>query len=149
MYVDGVHHLVMLVDDVPNGESYYKELFDLEVLFREAALDGEPGTVPDEVSWDEALGKGVTPYMSFLGRDEFYVAVAGSEGQQGTGRLDHIALAVDDEAFEAITERADSLGCDVEENAPHHRVFRDRYNVEWELNAKARPPGQAFEEFDL
>lgn len=149
MYIDGVHHLVLLVDDVPNGESYYRELFDLEVLFREGALDGEPGTVPDEVSWDEALDGGVTPYMSFLGQDELYVAVASAEGQQGTGRLDHIALAVDDEAFEAITEHADSLGCDVEENAPHHRVFLDRYNVEWELNAKPRPPGQAFEELDL
>lgn len=149
MYVDGVHHLVLLVDDVPNGESYYRELFDLTVLFREAALDGEPGTVPEEVSWDEALDGGVTPYMSFLGRDEFYVAVASAEGQQGTGRLDHIALAVDEEAFDVITERADSLGCDVEENAPHHRVFLDRYNVKWELNAKPRPPGRAFDELDL
>lgn len=149
MYIDGVHHLVLLVDEVPNGESYYEALFNLEVLFREGALDGEPGTVPDDVSWEEALERGVTPYMSFLGRDELYLAVAGAEDQQGTGRLDHIALAVDNEAFDAITERADSFGCDVEENAPHHRVFLDRYNVEWELNAKPRPPGRAFKEIDL
>ncbi|WP_336361775.1 VOC family protein [Haladaptatus sp. ZSTT2] len=149
MHVNGVHHLVLLVDDVPGGESYYKELFDLELLFREAALDGEPGTVPDDLSWDEALREGVTPYMSFLGRDEFYLAVAGASDQQGTGRLDHIALAVDEEAFDAITERANTLGCNVEENAPHHRIFLDRYDVEWELNAKPRPPGQAFDELDL
>ncbi|XVH33417.1 VOC family protein (plasmid) [Haloferacaceae archaeon DSL9] len=149
MVIDGVHHLVLLVDHVPDGESYYKELFDLEVLFREAALNGEPGTVPDDVSWDDALDRGVTPYMSFLGRDEFYVAVGRAENQRGTGRLDHIALAVDEEAFDVITERAVSLGCDVEENAPHHRVFRDKYDVEWELNAKPRPPGRAFDELDL
>ncbi|USZ72228.1 VOC family protein [Natronosalvus halobius] len=138
MHVNGVHHFVLLVDDVPDGESYYKELFDLEVLFREAALDGEPGIVPEDVSWDEALDRGVTPYMSFLGRDEFYVAVGGASDQQGTGRLDHIALAVDEEAFDAITDRANALRCDVEENAPHHQVFLDRYDIEWELNAK--PP---------
>lgn len=149
MYVDGVHHLVLMVDSVPDGESYYRELFDLEVLFREAALEGEPGTVPEEVTWEEALDSGATPSMSFLGRDEFYVAVAGVGGRAGTGRVDHIALAVDDEALDAITQRATSLGCDVEENAPHHRVFVDEYDVEWELNANPRPPGQAFEELDL
>lgn len=149
MHINGVHHLVLLVDDVPDGESYYRELFNLEVLFREAALDDEPGTVPENVTWNEALNRGVTPYMSFLGRDEFYMAVASAAAQQGTGRLDHIALAVDDRAFDVITERADSLGCDVEENAPHHRIFTDRYDVEWELNAKQRPPDQAFDELDL
>ncbi|WP_254547202.1 VOC family protein [Halomarina pelagica] len=149
MYVNGVHHLVLSVDDVPDGESYYRELFDLAVLFREAGIDGDPGTVPDDVSWEEAINRGVTPYMSFLGRDEFYMAVADISDQQGTGRLDHIALAVDDEAFDEITERADSLGCNVEENAPHHRVFLDRYDVEWELNANPRPPERAFDELDL
>lgn len=149
MRVDGVHHLVLLIDDVPSGESYYGELFDLEVLFREGALDGEPGTVPEGVSWDEALAAGVTPYMSFLGRNEFYLAVAGAEDERGIGRFDHVALAVDEEALEAITERAAARGCDVEENAPHHWVFVDRYGVEWELNAKPRPPGRAFDELEL
>lgn len=149
MEIDGVHHLVLLVDDVPAGESYYRELFELDVLFREAALDGEPGTVPEGVSWDAALEQGVTPYMSFLGRDEFYLAVAGAAGHAGTGRLDHVALAVDDEAFDAVTENATELDCDVEENAPHHRVFIDNYDVEWELNAKPRPPGRAFDELNL
>ncbi|AJF24460.1 hypothetical protein SG26_01380 [Haloarcula sp. CBA1115] len=149
MHIDGIHHLVLLVDDVQKGESYYRELFDLEVHFREGTLDGEPGTVPEEVSWEEALDEGVTPYMSFLGRDGFHVAVANAKGQQDTGRLDHIALAVDDDAFEAITEHADSLGCDVKENASHHRVFLDRYNVKWELNEKPRPPGPAFTELDV
>lgn len=149
MHIDGLHHVVLLVDDVPDGESYYQELFDLDVLFREASLAGEPGTVPDHVTWTEAIDEGVTPLMSFLGRDEFFMAVAGANGQEGTGRLEQIALAVDDEAFERITERAESLGCEVEENAPHHRIFVDRNDVEWELNAKPRPPGRAFDEFDL
>jgi catechol 2,3-dioxygenase-like lactoylglutathione lyase family enzyme len=149
MHVDGVHHLVLLVDDVPAAESYYRELFDLDVLFREGTLDGEAGTVPDGVSWDDALDGGVTPRMSFLGRETLSVAVANGADQQGTGRLDHIALAVDEDALDDITDRAESLGCDVTENAPHHRVFVDENGVEWELNASARPPGRAFAELDL
>lgn len=164
MELRGLHHLVLLVDDVPVDEAYYRELFDLELLFREGALDGEPGTVPEAVDWDEALAKGVTPYMSFLGRDEFFLAVAQADGEAAdghdadsqeadsettTGRVDHVALAVDERAFEAITERAEELGSDVERNAAHHRTFRDRLGIEWELNAKPRPPGRAFEPLDI
>lgn len=149
MELRGLHHLVLLVDDVPSGEDHYRALFDLDVLFREGAQDGDPGTVPDEVSWKEARAAGVTPYMSFLGRDDCFLAVAPADGQTGTGRVDHIALAVDEGAFEAVAERAEGMGYAVAENAPHHRTFTDDYGVEWELNAKARPPGRAFDPLEI
>lgn len=149
MGITGLHHLVLLVDDVPAGEAYYRDLFDAEVLFREAALDGDPGTLPEETSWDEALAAGVDPYMSFLGAGDFYLAVAAADGDASKGMVDHVALAVDDAAFESITANAEALGCEVTENAPHHRLFADRYGFEWELNAKPRPPGEAFEPLDV
>lgn len=73
------------------------------------ALDDEPGTVPEDISWNEAQDRGVTPSTSVLERDEFFGAIAGTEGPQGTDRLDHIVLAGDDEAFDAITDNAHSL----------------------------------------
>lgn len=149
MGIQGLHHLVLLVDDIPEEEAYYRELFSMEVLFREGALDGTPGTVPEDVGWDEALSKGVTPYMSFLGRDDFFLAVASADQETTTGRVDHVALAVDESAFESITERAEALGCNVEQNAPHHRILQDKLGFEWELNAKPRPPGQAFEPLEI
>ncbi|WP_231190269.1 VOC family protein [Haladaptatus sp. DYF46] len=149
MGISGVHHLVLLVDDVPDGEAYYQELFDMDVLFREGTLNGEPGTVPDTVTWDEALAKDVTPYMSFLGRNDFFLAVAEADKHTTERQVDHVALDVDEESFEAITSRAESLGCEVERNAPFHRTFHDNRGFEWELNTHARPPERAFETLDL
>lgn len=149
MAIRGLHHLVIRVDGVPEGEAYYQELFDMAVLFREGMLDDAPGTVPEKVEWEEALSAGVSPSMSFLGRDEFNLAVAAVEGNLGGGRVDHVALEVDEASFDSITNRAETLGCEVEQNEPHHRIIRDRFGFEWELNAKPRPPNQAFDTLDI
>jgi catechol 2,3-dioxygenase-like lactoylglutathione lyase family enzyme len=149
MPISGLHHLVLLVDEVPEGESFYRRLFDMDVLFREGVLDGEAGTVPEGMDWSEAVEAGVTPTMAFLGRDDLFLALAQADDELDAGRVDHIALAVDESAFEAVTERAEELGCEVERNAPHHRVFEDRWGFEWELNARSRPPDRAFDTLDV
>ena len=149
MAIRGLHHLVILVDDVPEDEAYYRELFDMEVLLREGVLDDESGTVPEGMEWEEALSAGVSPSMSFLGRDEFNLAVATTEGDSAGGRVDHVALEVDEETFDSITNSAEKLGCAVERNAPHHRIIRDKFDLEWELNARSRPPSQAFDTLDI
>ncbi|MFC4407057.1 VOC family protein [Haloarchaeobius iranensis] len=151
MEIDGLHHLVLLVDDLPVAEDYYRELFDLERRFREGYRDGEPGTVPDHLTWPEAIAAGIDPSMSFLGRDGFFLAVAEPDAapDDGTGRVDHVALSVSPATFEAVAARAEDAGATVEHNAHHHCAFTGRYDVEWELNAKPRPPGRAFAEFDV
>jgi catechol 2,3-dioxygenase-like lactoylglutathione lyase family enzyme len=149
MSIRGLHHLVVLVDDVPDGESFYQDLFDMDVLFREGGLDGEPGTVPEDIGWEEAVSNGVTPYMSFLGRDEFYLAVATADREATGRRVDHVALAVDDDAFEEISDSAEQLGCPVEQNAPHHRIIQDQFGMEWELNSNPKPPSRAFDDLDI
>lgn len=149
MGISGIHHVVLLVDNVPEDETFYRKLFGMEVLFREGGLDGTVGTVPDEMTWDEALLKGVDPYMSFLGRDEFFLAVAAADEDTTGGRVDHIALEVDESSFEAITNRAVKRGCEVQQNAPHHRIIHDKLGFEWELNAKPRPPSRAFDPLDI
>jgi catechol 2,3-dioxygenase-like lactoylglutathione lyase family enzyme len=149
MGIRGLHHIVVTADDVPADEAFYRDLFDMEVLFREGTLDGDPGTVPEDVAWDEAVARGVDPYMSFLGRDDFFLAVANGNGATTGGRVDHVALSVDEPTFESITERAGQFGCEVERNASHHRTIQDRLGIEWELNSNPRPPGPAFDTLDL
>lgn len=149
MAIRGVHHLVLRVDDVPESQAYYRELFGMEVLFREGGFDGEPGTVPDGVTWDEAIAAGATPYTSFLGRDAFVLGLGTAESERASERLDHVALAVDEPTFEGITNRAEELGCEVRRTAGHHRLVTDRYGIEWELNTRSRPPRPAFEPLDL
>lgn len=149
MSIHGLHHVVFHVGDLPPAESFYCELFDAEVRFREGTLGDEFGKVPDGMDWPAAVEAGVEPSMSFLGRDSFTVALVGepADAPEG-GRLDHVALAVDDDSLEAIGERARELDCDVEERG--HSVFvTDRYGVEWELNPTSPPPETGLDPLDV
>ena len=43
MAIDGLHHLVLRVPDLGEAEEFYRELFGLDVLFREGQLGDEHG----------------------------------------------------------------------------------------------------------
>ncbi len=146
MSFQGLHHLVLLVDSVPEDEQFYQELFDMEILFREGSLNDEPGTVPDHMGWEEAISAGIEPYMAFLRRDDFTLAVAESTQDISEKRLDHIALAVSESDAESVAERAVELGCSVSRrNAPHQLFVEDSHDIEWELNTTSPPPSRAFD----
>lgn len=160
MAIDGLHHLVLRVPNLGDAERFYRELFDLDVLFREGQLGNEYGALPDSFDWSDAPEKGVEPGMSFLGRDAFALALVESESEAGEdaewregdteieGRLDHVALALDPADCDAICDRADELDCEYE--AKGNAVFvTDRYGVEWELNASSPPPETPFETLDV
>lgn len=143
MQFHGLHHLVLDVPDVGDAEAFYSALFGLDVAFREGAYDGEYGKVPDGLDWPAACERGVEPGMSFLRRDSFSLALVEEETSAG-GRLDHVALAVDDAAVEAVAASARDLGCEVDER--EDVVFvTDEYGVEWECNAGSPPPTCPFE----
>lgn len=150
MAIHGLHHVVLRIPDLPAAESFYRELFDLDVLFREGVKDDAVGKIPDDLDWSEATGRGVEPTMSFLGRDEFALALMEAEDDVDpeTGRLDHLALALDAADRDATRDRAADLGCEYEEKSD--AVFvTDRYGVEWELNAASPPPESPFETLDV
>ena len=167
MTIRGLHHLVLRIPDLGEAESFYRDLFDLDVLFREGSKDGEFGALPDGLDWEAATEKGVEPGMSFLGRDEFALALmedsveqrptneasgrrpqAESASNAEAGRLDHLALELDADDRDAIRDRAADLDCEFE--AKSHAVFvTDRYGVEWELNASSPPPETPFDPLGL
>ena len=167
MAIDGLHHLVLKVPDLPEAEAFYRDLFDLDVLFREGTKGETFGKVPDHLDWPEAVERDVEPGMSFLGRDAFALALVegdaygegdvngNRDGDAGDGngnadasRLDHVALALDPEDRDAVRDRADELDCEYEEKGD--AVFvTDHYGVEWELNASSPPPETPFDALDV
>ncbi|PSP57484.1 hypothetical protein BRC82_00625 [Halobacteriales archaeon QS_1_67_19] len=149
MALDGLHHLVLRVPDLADAEAFYRELFDLEVLFREGETEtGEYGALPDDLDWAGATGRGVEPGMSFLGRDDFALALMEADGYANADRLDHVGLALDADDRDAVRDRATDLGCEYEEKGDALFVT-DRYGVEWELNASSPPPETPFETLDV
>lgn len=144
MRIDGLHHVVFDIDDLAAGEEFYRELFGLDVAFREGEFGDDYGKVPDDLDWPTAVEAGVEPGMTFLRRDGFALALTAEPGTD-SGRLNHVALAVDDETVGDVAQRARGLGCEVDER--EDVVFvTDRYGIEWEFNAGSPPPTCPFDE---
>jgi catechol 2,3-dioxygenase-like lactoylglutathione lyase family enzyme len=146
MSFHGLHHLVLPVNSVPDGEQFYQDLFDMEVLFREGTLNDNRGTVPKNVSWEDAISTDVTPYRSVLRRDDFVLAVAETTTDSFAGRFDQIALAVDRSDAESVADRASAVGCSVSrQNASQQIFIEDPYDIKWELNVTSRQPRRTFD----
>ena len=148
MTVAGLHHAVLKVPDLREAETYYRDLFDMSVLFREGTKDGTYGKVPDGADWPTATAHGVEPGMSFLRRDGFVLALAADPETAEPTRFDHVGLEIDLADLGSIASRAASMGCGVEERETSAFVT-DRYGVEWELNAGGFPPSCPFPVLEL
>lgn len=144
----GLHHAVLNVPALPEAEAYYRDLFDMEVLFREGTAGGSYGRVPDGLSWEVAMAHGVSPGMSFLKRDRFVVALADDPEAGEPTRFDHISLEIDMADLGPVASQAASMGCGVDERE-RTAIITDRYGVEWELTTRGFPPDSPFEALDL
>lgn len=148
MTVAGLHHAVLNVPDLPEAEAYYRELFDMSVLFREGTKDGTYGKVPDGIDWATAMAHDVSPGMSFLRRGGLVLALANDPEAAEPTRFDHVGLDIDLDDLGPIASRAASMGCGVEERETA-AFITDRYGVEWEVNADGFPPSCPFPALEL
>ncbi|WP_267641752.1 VOC family protein [Haloarchaeobius amylolyticus] len=148
MTLGGLHHIALGVPDVPTAESFYCELFDLDVLFREGSLDGDFGALPEGMEWPEADAAGVDPGLTFVGRDDLALALAHDPSTPEGGHVDHIALTVSDAELGAICDRARELDCGVDQRETAAFVV-DTYGIEWELNTSSPPPETPFKTLDV
>ncbi|WP_435334666.1 VOC family protein [Haloarchaeobius sp. TZWWS8] len=148
MALAGIHHVALSVPDIVAAESFYCELFDAEVLFREGTFDGEFGAVPEELDWPAARDAGVEPGMSFVARDDVALALAQDPDVPDGGPVDHLAVAVDQSDLGPLCERARALDCEVDRRETVAFVT-DHYGIEWELNASDPPPETPFETLDV
>lgn len=155
MGVHRIHHVTLTVDDVASAEAAYRDVLDLDVLFREGTYDGEFGSVPDDVDWPTAKQAGVEPGMTFLGREDAAIAIAERDdgeatdppdeaGTTGEDALDHVALHVDPGDVAAIAERARARDWDVDERETAAFLVDDD-GIEWEVNASNPPPATPFD----
>ncbi|WP_439028329.1 VOC family protein [Haloarchaeobius sp. DT45] len=148
MTISGLHHVALAVPDVDAAESFYGELFALDVLFREGNLDGDFGALPADVDWPAARDAGVEPGLTFVGRDGLALALAHDPSAPDGGHVDHIALSVSEDELGGLCDRARDLDCEVDQRKSAAFVV-DIYGVEWELNTSTPPPETPFKTLDL
>ncbi len=133
-----IRHLALLVPDLPAAEAYYQALFDLTLIGRECPLpDGLWYTLPFDKAWPDAQAAGYAPGMAALRRGDMVLALF--QGNAVPGQVFAIGLGLSVEEIAALRQR---LPPDVLllEDEPDRLVFRDRYQIMWQI---ARP-GTAF-----
>lgn len=152
MGVHRIHHVTLRVDDLASAETAYRDVLDLDVLFREGTYGDEFGALPDGMDWPTAKQAGVEPGMTFLGREDAAIAVAqresdaagGPPAEDAEGALDHVALHVDTNDVEAMAAHARDRGWDVDERETAAFLV-DHDGIEWEVNASNPPPETPFD----
>lgn len=125
--------LAINVPELRSAEAYYRALFDLGVMFREARvseaddwLQLRPGQ-----GWADAEAAGMATGMVALGRDDVVLALF--QGRPRGGRLFAVGLLLADEEIAVVRSR---LGdSDVLSSQPGWLEFVDRYGLRWQLAA--------------
>lgn len=133
-----LRHIALVVPDLQNAERYYRTVFDMELIGREAELpDGLWYTLPFDKGWDEAKAAGIELGMLALGKDKFVLALF--RGEEVIGQVFVIGLQMSTEEIARVRARLPN-GVQVDEGSPDSLEFRDPYQITWQIST----PGNEF-----
>jgi catechol 2,3-dioxygenase-like lactoylglutathione lyase family enzyme len=94
-------YIALFVPDLRAAESHYRDLFAMELLFREGRLGESWGTLPAGKDWDDADRARVTLKMVALRRGEFVLALF--QGDPRPGTVLEICFGLSDEEIDELT----------------------------------------------
>jgi catechol 2,3-dioxygenase-like lactoylglutathione lyase family enzyme len=90
-------HLALYVSDLRKAETFYRDVFGMEVLFREVETSSDDWyTLRPDDGWEEAEAAGVEIAMVALQRDDFTLAIFPGEPRPGTVVEIGITVALDE-----------------------------------------------------
>ncbi len=132
-----LRHIALVVDDLQVAEQYYRGIFDMQLIGREAQLnDGFWYTLPPGKDWDDARAAGVQLDMLALRTDDFVLALF--RGDAVAGQVLAVGLTMSPEDIGRVRSRvADGTTLQTESN---HLEFVDIYGITWQISA----PGDEF-----
>ena len=129
--------IALVVADLRAAEAYYRSVFDMELVGREApGEDGQWYTLPFDKDWDDAIAAGIELRMLALRKDEFVLALFA--GDAPGGQVYMIGLSMSPAEIAAVRSRlpADTY---LRTDAPARLDFRDPYGITWQIS-----PGELF-----
>lgn len=133
-------HIALYVPDLRAAENFYQDLFEMQLLMREAKLaDGQWYTLPPEKEWEDAWQAGFALDMITLQRGAFVLALFQGRPSPQTTVLE-IGVHMAAEEIAAVRQRLPETTERV-----HHEygdlLFDDPYGYRWHL----RPTGERFQ----
>lgn len=126
-----IRHIALSVADLQSAEAYYRPLFDMRLIGREAQLDdGLWYTLPFDKNWEDAEAAGVRMGMVALRNGAFVLALFQSDAC--LGQLFAIGLTLSQETMAVVRARLHDDAQLLMDNA-RTLSFRDRYQITWQL----------------
>jgi catechol 2,3-dioxygenase-like lactoylglutathione lyase family enzyme len=127
-----IRHLALFVPDLQKAEGYYRSIFEMELVGREAMLeDGLWYSLPFDKGWEDAREAGIE--LGMCGLRKGSVVLALFRGQAAGGQVYVIGLEMPVEQIARVRERLpqDTL---VMEAGPGSLTFLDPYQITWQIS---------------
>jgi catechol 2,3-dioxygenase-like lactoylglutathione lyase family enzyme len=122
-------YIALHVPDLRAAESFYRDAFGIELLFRESHDEhGTWHTLRAGLGWDDADARGIGVDMVAVGRNGFVLALF--RGAPARGTLYEVSLGVEPAELEALQARTAELAT-VVESRPELLRFDDPFGFRW------------------
>lgn len=134
--MSSVRHIALFVPNLRSAEHYYKSVFGMTLIGREAELsDGLWYSLPFDKGWDEAESAGIELGMLALRQDEFVLALF--KGDARPGQMYAIGLRLPAEEIARVRTRLPQEA-QVSDDTPDSLEFRDPYQITWQISVPGR-----------
>jgi catechol 2,3-dioxygenase-like lactoylglutathione lyase family enzyme len=126
-----LRHVALFVPNLQAAEAYYRRLFAMEIVGREAQIgDGLWYALPADKGWDDARAAGIELGMIALRQDAFVLALFAGDPQPS--QLYMIGLSMSPEEIAGVRVRLPE-NVAVLDDRPGALTFQDRYTIGWQL----------------
>jgi hypothetical protein len=123
-------YIALFVADLRGAESAYRQLFEMDLLFREAAFGDDWATLPLDKGWEDADAAGIELAMVALRRDEFVLALF--EGSPQAGTVHEVCFGLEADEIDAVRARLPEE-CTSLTHARGFLQFDDAFGFRWTL----------------
>ena len=125
--------IALFVPDLKQAESYYRDLFEMEVITRETTCsDGQWAAVPPGKDWSDLEKAEINLLMLALRCDDFVLALF--QGEPVVGQIFTIGLSMTGEEIAIIKDRV-PVNDIVQYEEGHMLQFRDVHHIFWQIYA--------------
>lgn len=127
-----VRHVAIVVSALREAESWYRDVFQMELIGREATLDdGEAYGLPPSKGWDDAEAAGIELSFVALRRDELILALL--RGDAAPGQLHIVGLVMPEDEIAGVAARLPP-GTDATREESRYVEFVDPFGIRWQVS---------------
>jgi hypothetical protein len=134
--IEAINYILLQVNDLQRAETFYQDFFAMDLLGRlRRGADGTLVPLPRDYTWERAMQTGELADTTFLSNGPLTLAVqrVGLGVVLGKGALELVSIGVDARTFANLKGAVLMRPLTVLRSGVASLVFRDPFNVNWEV----------------